>query len=72
MKNNLPNDLKTLTSCRVCNNTNLKHIISLGNQHLVDFLEDTDEKNILKEIKQDSQKFGSYVVHQIYLAHKCG
>jgi len=51
MKNNLPNDLKTLTSCRVCNNTNLKHIISLGNQHLVDFLEDTDEKNIVAPLE---------------------
>ena len=44
MGDNFPNDLKTLVNCRVCDNNNLKHIISLGNQHLVDFLEDDDEK----------------------------
>lgn len=51
MGDNFPNDLKTLVNCRVCDNNNLKHIISLGNQHLVDFLEDDDEKKTVAPLE---------------------
>lgn len=51
MVDNFPNDLKTLVNCRVCDNNNLKHIISLGNQHLVDFLEDDDEKKTVAPLE---------------------
>lgn len=33
---------KKIEKCRNCQNSNLKHILSLGNQYLVDFLEEDD------------------------------
>ena len=43
-KNNSPlKDIKKIDTCRNCQNKNLKHILSLGNQYLVDFLEDDGE-----------------------------
>ena len=43
----LPEGLTTLKACRVCGQNNLKDIISLGHQHLVDFLEDDSEKKLV-------------------------
>ena len=43
-KNNpLVEDIKKIQACRNCQNVGLKHILSIGNQHLVDFLEDEQE-----------------------------
>lgn len=43
-KNNpLVEDIKKIQACRNCQNVDLKHILSIGNQHLVDFLEDNEE-----------------------------
>ena len=43
-KNNpLVEDIKKIQACRNCQNVGLKHILSIGNQHLVDFLEDEEE-----------------------------
>ena len=33
---------KKIEKCRNCQNSNLKHILSLGNQYLVDFLEEEE------------------------------
>ena len=45
MEKNKPlvEDIKKIQACRNCQNNNLKHILSIGNQYLVDFLEEDGE-----------------------------
>lgn len=45
MEKNKPlvEDIKKIQACRNCQNNNLKHILNIGNQYLVDFLEEDGE-----------------------------
>ena len=45
MEKNKPlvEDIKKIQACRNCQNNNLKHILNIGNQYLVDFLEEEGE-----------------------------
>lgn len=43
-------DIKKIDTCRNCQNKSLKHILSLGNQYLVDFLEDDTNFVVLLDL----------------------
>ena len=41
--NQLVKGIKNIERCRICQNNNLKHILTLGNQYLVDFLDNKED-----------------------------
>ena len=49
--NQLVKDIKKIEQCRICQNNNLKHILGLGNQHLVDFLDNKEDINYVAPLE---------------------
>ena len=46
-----PADMKSISRCRVCENMNLKKILSLGDQHLVDFVENNHDEKLIAPLE---------------------
>jgi hypothetical protein len=49
--NQLVKDIKKIEQCRICQNKNLKHILRLGNQYLVDFLDNKEDINYVAPLE---------------------
>ena len=43
--------IKNIERCRICQNNNLKHILTLGNQYLVDFLDQKEDANYVSPLE---------------------
>jgi len=43
--------IKNIERCRICQNNNLKHILTLGNQYLVDFLDQKEDANYVAPLE---------------------
>ena len=49
--NQLVKDIRKIEQCRICQNKNLKHILRLGNQYLVDFLDNKEDVNYVAPLE---------------------
>ena len=49
--NQLVKGIKNIEQCRICQNKNLKHILTLGNQYLVDFLDNKEDTNYVAPLE---------------------
>ena len=49
--NQLVKGIRKIEQCRICQNKNLKHILRLGNQYLVDFLDNKEDTNYVAPLE---------------------
>ena len=49
--NQLVKGIRKIEQCRICQNKNLKHILTLGNQYLVDFLDNKEDTNYVAPLE---------------------
>ena len=49
--NQLVKGIRKIEQCRICQNKNLKHILRLGNQYLVDFLDNKEDVNYVAPLE---------------------